>query len=44
MDGSYNGWPGYIGSADGAQRAFASWWEAGVKMMEAMPIELGVLH
>ena len=41
---SYNGWPGYIGNEAGAQRLFADWWAAGVKLMEAMPIELGVLH
>ena len=41
---SYNGWPGYIGNEAGAQQLFADWWKAGMKLMRAMPIELGVLH
>ena len=43
-EGGYNGWPGYINIENGAQRTFAAWWAAGMKLMEAMPIELGVLH
>ena len=44
MGTSYNGWPGYIGNEAGAQQLFAGWWEAGMKLVEAMPIELGVRH
>ena len=36
MGTSYNGWPGYIGNEDGAQRVFADWWEAGMRLMEAL--------